>query len=909
MKTIFRLNALSKALAVAALVATPWVASAGIGNIRVQSGQGEPLSASVALTGEEAEAAVLNGAFSASGSVPLNVRVSGSQESPVLLITSSSPINEEITSLSVRAGDSVRLFSVALKPAAPKAEEPKEEQSAADAPKEKEEKKAEEQPKDNSIALGGKYTTKRKETVRSIAQRMTDSKASNQQKIQAIVDKNPNAFVNGNSARMKSGVTLTIPTADEIANIEKKLAEKAAADKAKKEAEAQAKAEKAAADKAQKEAEEKAKAEKAAAEKAQKEAEEKAALDKAEAERLQQEQAAQQQAAAEQAQQQAEAPMAEEQPATPAVVEDAPAAEQPAEKKSSILPWVAGGAVLLGLLGFLLARRKGGDDDDTSTFQPTSTASTGAVAGTVVKPSGMADEEEVPSLKEQVASAIRERTEEVEDAVEETAEEVSSVDLPNLDITQPEQPEETLAVEEPATEVVEEPVSVVEDTVETIETVADTVEETVEEVLEPQAAPVVPPLDTDLVEQTDDNEFVVNFEPTTATADNAYTPPEYVETPDNTFDFDFSENDLQHPREQLQEILQQEGVIEAPAVEEPSRRAPSVEDALEEGEKQKLAFDPNIGLDFILDDTPVAETVQSAAQDENYEEPVPIRQYQPAPLMRLDSDLNISESLREEMAAAAEVPPAPDAEVPPVVEEVAEEPANLAEQAVESVLEQLMSADEEPALEVVAEEPALEVVTEEPVAVVEEPAPVVEEPVAVVEEPAPVVEEPVAVVEEPVAVVEEPAPVVEEPVAVVEEPAPVVEEPVAVVEEPVAEVVEEPAPVVEEPPAPTAEEQGAAEESPIPVATEIVEEPAPVEEVAPVAEVPPPAPMETESSTVLSTDDKDAPLLAKLELAKMYLSQNDTEGTLEVLVDILDSCPPDSPIYKEAESMFNQLDT
>ncbi|MBR5676169.1 MAG: hypothetical protein IKX14_07005, partial [Neisseriaceae bacterium] len=288
LKTIFRLNALSKALAVAALVATPWVASAGIGNIRVQSGQGEPLSASVALTGEEAEAAVLNGAFSASGSVTLNVRVSGSQESPVLLITSSSPINEEITSLSVRAGDSVRLFSVALKPAAPKAEEPKEEQ-AADAPKEKEEKKAEEQPKDNSIALGGKYTTKRKETVRSIAQRMTDSKASNQQKIQAIVDKNPNAFVNGNSARMKSGVTLTIPTADEIANIEKKLAEKAAADKAKKEAEAQAKAEKAVADKAQKEAEEKAKAEKAAADKAQKEAEEKAKAEKAAADKAQKE--------------------------------------------------------------------------------------------------------------------------------------------------------------------------------------------------------------------------------------------------------------------------------------------------------------------------------------------------------------------------------------------------------------------------------------------------------------------------------------------------------------------------------------------------------------------------------------------------------------------------------------------
>ena len=61
--------------------------------------------------------------------------------------------------------------------------------------------------------------------------------------------------------------------------------------------------------------------------------------------------------------------------------------------------------------------------------------------------------------------------------------------------------------------------------------------------------------------------------------------------------------------------------------------------------------------------------------------------------------------------------------------------------------------------------------------------------------------------------------------------------------------------------------------------------------------------------TDIPLDDTNAPLLAKLELAKMYLSQNDTEGTLEVLVDILDSCPPDSPIYKEAEKMFNTLDT
>lgn len=934
MKTTFRLNALSKALSATALLVAPLIATAGIGNIRVQSGQGEPLSASVALTGEEAEAAVLNGAYSASGSVPLNVHVSGSQESPVLVITSSTPINEEITSLSVRAGDSVRLFSVALRPA-PKAEEPKEEQAAADAPKE--EQKAEEQPKDNAIALGSKYTTKRKETVRSIAQRMTDSKASNQQKIQAIVDKNPNAFVNGNSARMKSGAVLTIPTADEIANIEKKLAEKAAADKAKKEAEAQAKAEadkakkeadaeKAAQEKlkkeqeaqAKREAEEKAKAEKAEAERLKKEQEaqakkeaeekakaeqlkkeqeaqakkdaeakaaaEKAAAEKAEAERLQQEQAAK-----ELAEQQAQAEITpaapvEEQTATPVEEQATPQEEK---RGGSAVKYIAGGLLLLAIIaGFLLARRKGGDDeDDKPVVKP---AATGGVAGTVVKPSEMAEEEETVSLKDKFfpapdAPAATLPKEEVAEEEEEEA----AIELPDLDISKPEEEAVSFApqAEEPALTVADEVVETVEESTpapaeepavsfeETIETVA----ESVAEVFEPQATPAdIQPLETDLVEQTNDNEFVVNFEPTTPSSDTTYTQPEYVETPDNTFDFDFSENDLQHPAEKIQEVLQQEGVVDAPVEvdelsPEPSRRAPSVEDALQEGEKQKLVFDPNIGLDFILDDTPVAETIKSATQDENYEEPVPIRQYQPAPLMRLDSELNISESLRE--TTVEEVPPAPVVEepaveepivevapvaeeVPPVeaVEETAaevlepvaelveeEEPANLVEQAVESVIEQIMPvAEEEPALAVVSEEPELEVVEEEPA------------------------------------------------VEVAEEQAVVVEEP----------------PAIEEPPAPTVEEQSTAEESPIPVATEIVEEVASVaEEVATpvVEETPPPAP--------LSTDDKDAPLLAKLELAKMYLSQGDTEGTLEVLVDILDSCPPDSPIYKEAESMFNSLDT
>ena len=938
------MNALSKALSAATLLVAPWVVEAGIGNIRVQSAQGEPLSARVSLSGDEAEAAVLTGQYSVSGSVPVNVRVSGSQDSPTLIISSSTPVTDEIVSLSVRAGDSVRLYSVALKPAA-KAEEPKEEPAK---PIEKEEKKIEE-PKDTSIALGSRYTTQKKDTVRTIAQRMTDAKASQNQKIQAIVDKNPNAFVNGNSARMKSGVTLVIPTANEIANIEKKLAEKAAADKAKKEQEAQAKKEaeaKATAEKAKKEQEAQAKkeaearavAEKAEAEKlkkeqeaqAKKEAEARIAAEKAEAERLQKEQQAKadaEKAEAERLQQEQTAKELAEQQAQTEIVPieeqktDAVATEEtPTKGKSSILPWVAGGAVLLGLLGFLLARRKGGDDDGdelTATLHPTSAPTVSDTA-----PEITATEEQTPTLKEQVATAIRERTDETQSVVEEPPKDLTAVDLPNLDLTHTEidetpafesTPVEDIAIEKPVTE----------ESVAVADSVA-VVEDTVEEVLtsQPKISPLdIQPLDIDLVEQTDDGEFVVNIDPTTSvsTEEGTYTSPEYVETSDNTFDFDFSDNNLQTPVEQFKESEVQENLGETFIEEEPSRRTPSVEDALQEGEKQKLAFDPNIGLDFILDDTPVAETIKSAKQDENYEEAPAIRQYQPAPLPRLDSDLNISESLRESMAATTleEEPTAPVAEVPPMVEEPvidmiteeapptlaieeaseeilhpamdvlpeSEEPADLVEQAVESVLEQILpTVEDESALSLVEDEPVFSLVEDEPVLASEPPAPTVEEQTGANESPIPVATEMV----EEVPTVEEIQPAVEEVVA-----APVVEEVAAT-------------PVVEEVAAtPVVEEVVAA-----PVVEEVVAAPV-VEEVAaaPVVEEVATTPVVEEKTMPLSTNDKDAPLLAKLELAKMYLSQNDTEGTLEVLVDILDSCPPDSPIYKEAEGMFNSLDT
>ena len=896
LKTIFRLNAVSKALSTAALLAAPLVATAGIGNIRVQSGQGEPLSATVTLSGEEAEAAVLNGAFSATGSVPLNVRVSGSQEQPVLIITSSSPITEEITSLSVRAGDSVRLFSVALKPAAP-AETPKEEAAPAAEKEQKTEQKVE-GPKDNSIALGSKYTTKRKETVHSIAQRMTDSKASNQQKIQAIVDKNPNAFVNGNSKRMKSGAVLTIPTADEIADIERKLAEKAAADKAKKEAEEKARAEKAAEDKAKKEAE----AEKAAQEKRQKEqeaqakreAEEKAKAEKAETERLKKEQEAAEKAAAEQAQKEAEAKAAQEkaeaerlqaeqaaqqaaEPA-PAPVEETPVAEQQpttteestapqAEKSGGIAKYIAGGLLALAVIGgFLLARRKGGsdDEDEKPSFKP---ASMGTVAGTVVKPTQTEEEEETVSLKDKFFPAPEPQITPTENR-EEVAEDIRTVELPNLDITQAEESTTSVSevveniAEEVADEVVEPAVEPVVET-EPISTIEPL--DISEPVIETPPALTIDEISTPQASQ-EGNEFVLNFG-----GDHTQdATEERIETPDNTFDFDFSDNDLAHPAEKLQSAYE-EGVDAITG--EPSRRTPSVEDALQEGEKQKLAFDPNIGLDFILDDTPVAETIQSATQDENYEEPVSIRQYDPAPLMRLDSDLNISETLRaniEDMATpvAEEEPPAPLAvEEETTTEQVVEEPT--------PVLEEMVST--------VAEEPPVE----EPTVVESEPEPLslVEETLeALIEQAAPAVEEVATLEPEPL--------VEEEPLSLVEEPA--IPEP-----EPVAEVVPEEPELVVEPPAPTVEEQAGAEESPIPVATEVVEE---VEQIATPEQ-------KVLAPTDIPLDDTNAPLLAKLELAKMYLSQNDTEGTLEVLVDILDSCPPDSPIYKEAEKMFNTLDT
>ena len=113
----------------------------------------------------------------------------------------------------------------------------------------------------------------------------------------------------------------------------------------------------------------------------------------------------------------------------------------------------------------------------------------------------------------------------------------------------------------------------------------------------------------------------------------------------------------------------------------------------------------------------------------------------------------------------------PVVEVAPVVEEVAEEAAAVAEEAAPAVEEVVAVAEE-----------AVPVV-EEVVAVAEEATPAVEEVVAVAEEAAPAVE---AVPEEVVAVAEEAAPAVEE----------VAEEVVAATEE-VAPAAEEAAPAAE----------------------------------------------------------------------------------------------------------------
>ncbi|MBQ9619048.1 MAG: hypothetical protein IJR44_00985, partial [Neisseriaceae bacterium] len=286
MKTMFNLKTLSAAV----LLSAPLLANAGMGNLRVNSHLNEPFSGTIALTDEEANiAANQPSAVTISSRAGLRVHVAGTSSNPVLVVSSSSPMNEPITSFVIRVGDNIRQYSALLDPAATPAKTTKQtakQTKSTDGAKELSPVAAKNN-KGEQVALGSaqpgkKYVVQGGDTIIAIARSITPSGGSLQRTMRAITAKNPHALVNGNPNNLKKGAVLALPTIAEINNparIATKKVEKPKEEKVQKpavdaNAEAQRKAEQEAKAKAEQEA--KRKAEQEAQRKAEQEAKAKA---------------------------------------------------------------------------------------------------------------------------------------------------------------------------------------------------------------------------------------------------------------------------------------------------------------------------------------------------------------------------------------------------------------------------------------------------------------------------------------------------------------------------------------------------------------------------------------------------------------------------------------------------------
>ena len=279
-----------KTLSAAVLLSAPLLANAGMGNLRVNSHLNEPFSGTIALTDEEASiAANQPSAVTISSRAGLRVHVAGTSSNPVLVVSSSSPMNEPITSFVIRVGDNIRQYSALLDPAAAPAKTTKQtakQTKSTDGAKELSPVAAKNN-KGEQVALGSaqpgkKYVVQGGDTIIAIARSITPSGGSLQRTMHAISAKNPHALVNGNPNNLKKGAVLALPTIAEINNparIATKKVEKPKEEKVQKpavdaNAEAKRKAEQEAKRKAEQEA--KAKAEQEAKAKAEQEAQRKA---------------------------------------------------------------------------------------------------------------------------------------------------------------------------------------------------------------------------------------------------------------------------------------------------------------------------------------------------------------------------------------------------------------------------------------------------------------------------------------------------------------------------------------------------------------------------------------------------------------------------------------------------------
>lgn len=225
-------------------------ASAGLGGLNVQSHLGEPFTGSITVTGEEAQA-LLNGGKATISNGNLRAAVRKSGDKAVVTIRSSKAIKDPVLVFQVGVGAQSREYTAIIDPAGYDAKDAAsvrtrqaaESQSfeptrnaqqpatknnkaagnqAAQARKDVQRKAEKKQVQtasaknDTAVRSGRQHLVRTGETLIAIASSIRPQGMTLDQTIQALVNANPNVFIDNNANRMLAGKVLNIPSRSEL---------------------------------------------------------------------------------------------------------------------------------------------------------------------------------------------------------------------------------------------------------------------------------------------------------------------------------------------------------------------------------------------------------------------------------------------------------------------------------------------------------------------------------------------------------------------------------------------------------------------------------------------------------------------------------------------------------------------
>ena len=225
-------------------------ASAGLGGLSVQSHLGEPFTGSITVTGEEAQA-LLNGGKATISNGNLRAAVRKSGDKAVVTIRSSKAIKDPVLVFQVGVGAQSREYTAIIDPAGYDAKDaasvrPRQAaesqsfeptrnaqqpatknnkaagnqaaQARKDVQRKAEKKQVQTAPAKNDTAArsGRQHLVRTGETLIAIASSIRPQGMTLDQTIQALVNANPDVFIDNNANRMLAGKVLNIPNRSEL---------------------------------------------------------------------------------------------------------------------------------------------------------------------------------------------------------------------------------------------------------------------------------------------------------------------------------------------------------------------------------------------------------------------------------------------------------------------------------------------------------------------------------------------------------------------------------------------------------------------------------------------------------------------------------------------------------------------